>query len=125
MQYLDFETYSQIGGTLNSTAFSRYIDRACGVIDFATRNRITEMETVPKAAQALCRDLVEYYAGHANAMGAVTSRSQSAGAVSQSESYATADAASMADDVEQMICDYLMSETDDNGTPLLYRGAFE
>lgn len=124
MTYLTYEQYSNIGGTLDLTAFSRHIDRACGVIDFATRNRIEDMEEVPKSVMALCRDLTEYYAGHINTAGAVTSRSQSAGAVSQSESYDVADAEKQADEVENMICDYLLGETDDYGTPLLYRGAF-
>ena len=40
MQYLTYEEYTEIGGTLDLAAFNRNIDRACGIIDNATHNRI-------------------------------------------------------------------------------------
>ena len=52
----------------------------------------------------------------------VSSRSQSAGGVSESESYVTKTDVELQADIDNMISDYLMAETDDNGTPLLYRG---
>ena len=104
------------------TAFNRNIDRACGIIDNATHNRIECMAKVPQRAKALCRDLVEYLAKNDTIEIAVTSRSQSAGGVSESESYATKTADDMYGDIQNMIYDYLLNVTDDNGTPLLYRG---
>ena len=62
MTYLSFEEYSNMGGVLDLTAFNRYIDRACGIIDNATHNRIECMAEVPQRAKALCGDLVEYLA---------------------------------------------------------------
>ena len=62
MIYLTYEEYSNIGGICDLTAFNRNIDRACGVIDNATHNRIECMSDVPQGAKALCRDLVEYLA---------------------------------------------------------------
>ena len=122
MTYLTYEEYSNIGGICDLTAFNRNIDRACGIIDNATHNRIEYMADVPQRAKALCRDLVEYLARNDTTEIAVTSRSQSAGGVSESESYVTKTEVELQADIDNMIADYLMAETDDNGTPLLYRG---
>ena len=123
MIYLTYDEYNAIGGICDLTAFNRNIDRACGVIDNATRNRIECMAEVPQRAKALCRDLVEYLARNNTTEIAVTSRSQSAGGVSESESYATKTADDVYGDIQNMIYDYLLNVTDDKGTPLLYRGA--
>ena len=123
MIYLTYDEYTEIGGTLDLTAFNRNIDRACGIIDNATHNRIEAMAEVPQRAKSLCRDLVEYLARNDTTEIAVTSRSQSAGGVSESESYATKTADDVYSDIQNMIYDYLGNETDDNGTPLLYKGA--
>ena len=123
MIYLTYDEYSAMGGILDLTAFNRNIDRACGVIDNATHNRIECMEEVPQRAKALCRDLVEYLARNNTNEIAVTSRSQSAGGVSESESYATKTADDIYGDIQNMLYDYLGNEKTDNGIPLLYRGA--
>ena len=122
MIYLTYEEYSNIGGICDLTAFNRNIDRACGIIDNATHNRIDCMAEVPQRAKALCRDLVEYLAGHSTSDMVVSSRSQSVGGVSESESYATKTSDDIYGDIQNMIYDYLLNVTDDNGTPLLYRG---
>ena len=122
MQYLDYQEYVSIGGICDATAFNRNIDRACGIIDNATHNRIEYMADVPQRAKALCRDLVEYLARNDTTEISVTSRSQSAGGVSESESYATKTADDVYSDIQNMIYDYLLNVADDNGTPLLYRG---
>ena len=122
MTYLTYEEYSNMGGVLDLTAFNRNIDRACGIIDNATHNRIEGMAEVPQRAKALCRDLVEYLARYSTSNMVVSSRSQSAGGVSESESYVTKTDTELQADIDNMIADYLMAETDDNGTPLLYRG---
>ena len=123
MIYLTYDEYSAMGGICDLTAFNRNIDRACGIIDNATHNRIEGMAEVPQRAKALCRDLVEYLARNDITETSVTSRSQSAGGVSESESYATKTADDMYGDIQNMIYDYLLNVTDDKGTPLLYRGA--
>ena len=121
MTYLTYEEYSNMGGVLDLTAFNRNIDRACGIIDNATHNRIECMEEVPQRAKALCRDLVEYLVEN-NGVKIVTSKSQSAGGVSESEGYATKTVDDVCGDIQNIIYDYLGNETDDNGTLLLYRG---
>ena len=122
MQYIEYQEYLGIGGICDATAFNRNIDRACGIIDNATHNRIECMAEVPQRAKALCRDLVEYLARYSTSDMVVSSRSQSAGGVSESESYVTKTDVELQADIDNMITDYLMAETDDNGTPLLYRG---
>ncbi len=123
MHYIDYSEYLTIGGICDVTAFNRNIDRACGVIDNATHNRIECMAEVPQKAKALCRDLIEYLAtnGNVNEKG-VSSWSESQGPVSESISYTTKSADDMYGDIQNLLYDYLASVTDDCGTPLLYRG---
>ena len=123
MQYLTYEQYRNIGGLYDTTAFNRSIVRACSVIDNATHNRIEAMEKIPQQAKELCRDLIDYMSVNSVTEKSVTSRSQSAGGVSESESYAQKTFNEINDDISNLIYDYLASVCDDNCTPLLYRGA--
>ena len=123
MQYLTYEEYTEIGGTLDLTAFNRNIDRACGVVDTETRNRVGNMKEMPRQVKACCRDLTEYLHNNSTLVKSVSSKSQSAGGVSESESYSEKTAEDMFGDIMNILYDYLGSLTDDNGTPLLYRGA--
>ena len=122
MTYLTYEEYSNMGGVLDLTAFNRNIDRACGIIDNATHNRIECMKEVPQRAKALCRELVEYFAANFGSSKQISNHSQSAGGVSESESYVIRSTEERAGEINDMVKDYLLNEVDDNGTPLLYRG---
>lgn len=123
MQYLTYEEYTEIGGTLDLTAFNRNIDRACAIIDNYTLGRVEKMRDIPKKVKLCCRELVDYFSNH-NFMGKnVVSRSQSAGGVSESESYVELSTEIIEKETENIIYTYLARETDDNWTPLLYRGA--
>ena len=122
MRYIEYQEYLGIGGICDATAFIRNIDRACGIIDNATHNRIECMAEVPQRVKALCRDLVEYLARYSTSDTVVSSRSQSSGGVSESESYVTKTDVELQAEIDNMVADYLMVETDDKGTPLLYRG---
>ena len=77
------------------------------------------MARVPEESKALCRELIDLFDAQSNT-GAVQSRSQTAGALSESESYITSP--QLDKQVSGLIYDYLSAVTDDNGTPLLYRG---
>ena len=123
MIYLTYGEYKEIGGTVDLTAFNRNIARASGMIDNATFCRIEKMSKVPENAKHLCRDLVEYLVRNNVTDLAVTSRSQSAGAVSESESYAVKTVEEAQEEITRMIYDYLGGCFDDNGNLLLYRGA--
>ena len=123
MIYLTYTEYKELGGNIiDETAFIRNIDRTCNVIDNATHNRIECMAEIPQKVKPLCRDLLEYLVEN-NAVKIVASKSQSAGGVSESESYATKTADDVYGDIQNILYDYLGNEKDDNGTPLLYRGA--
>ena len=123
MQYLTYEEYQEIGGTLDLTAFNRNIDRACGFIDLHTQSRLQSVLEVSRMVKACVRDLVEYLANNMSSGKAVTSKSQSAGGVSESESYATKTSEDINSEMLNIVYDYLATEKDDYGTPLLYRGA--
>lgn len=123
MQYLTYEEYIEIGGTLDLTAFNRNIDRACGFVDLHTKSRLQGVLAVSQRAKACVRDLVECLANNLSGAKAVTSKSQSAGGVSESESYSTKTTDEINAAMLNIVYDYLATETDDNGTPLMYRGA--
>ena len=123
MQYLTYEEYSSLGGELTLTAFERNIDRACGFVDLHTKSRLQSVLEVPQRAKACVRDLVEYLSNNVSCDKTVASKSQSAGSVSESESYATKNTDEINCEMLNIVYDYLATEKDDNGTPLMYRGA--
>ena len=123
MIYLTYDEYSAMGGICDLTAFNRNIDRACGFIDLHTKSRLQTVLEVSQRVKACVRDLVEYIANNVSGAKAVTSKSQSAGGVSESESYATKTDDEINAEMLNIVYDYLATEKDDNGTPLMYRGA--
>ena len=123
MQYLTYEEYTEIGGTLDLTAFKRNIDRACGFVDLHTQSRLQGVVEVSQRVKSCVRDLVEYLAANVSSGKTVTSKSQSAGGVSESESYATKTNDEINCEMLNIVYDYLATEKDDCGTPLMYRGA--
>ena len=123
MQYLTYEEYKEIGGTLDLTAFKRNIDRACGFVDSHTFGRLNKSSSVSRMVKACVRDLVEYLANNVSNGKSVTSKSQSAVGVSESESYATKTIDEINAEMLCIVYDYLATEKDDCGTPLMYRGA--
>lgn len=78
------------------------------------------IKRLPAEVKALCRELVDYL--DACSAPVVTSASQSSGGVSESVSYGTKTREDQAQDIDNMICDYLLPVKDNKGTPLLYRG---
>lgn len=122
--YLTYEEYANIGGALDSTAFNRNIDRVCGIIKNATYNRIEGMRNIPHQVKALCRDLVEYMATNSNvAEKDIASWSEGAGVVNESVSYVQKSKEDIQKDIDTLVFDYLGSVANDNGVPLLYKGA--
>lgn len=125
MRYLTFDEYLNIGGTLAETAFERVIDRACGFVDLHTNNRLQSVLELSARAKACVRDLCEYLATNkSNLSGNVSSKTQSAGGVSESESYTIKTLDEINAELLCIVYDYLVAETDDNGTPLMYRGCW-
>jgi hypothetical protein len=124
MQYLTYEEYVEIGGTgtLDLTAFNRNIGRACSMIDIRTQSRLEAFEDIPQIVKIVCADLVGYIATNSVEKPIVTSKSQSAGGVSESESYAVKTAEDFANDLDQLFEPLKMVKTK-NGISVMYRGA--
>lgn len=122
MQYLTYEEYTEIGGELNETAFNRNIDRACTMIDIRTQSRIESFEAVPRIVKMVCADLVGYIANNTVEKPFMSSRSQSAGGVSESESYVVKTADDFANDLDR-IFEPLKTVKTQNGISVMYRGA--
>ena len=122
MQYLTYEEYTEIGGELYETAFNRNIDRSCTMIDIRTHSRLVAFESIPQIVKIVCADLVGYIATNTVEKPFMTSRSQSAGGVSESESYAVKTADDFANDLDRIIEPLAVVKTK-NGISLLYKGA--
>lgn len=122
MQYLTYEEYAEIGGTLDLTAFKRNIDRACAFLDLHTFSRLNNVKISSKV-KACVRDLVEYRASNNEAEKSISSTNQSAGSVSESVSYAVKSMDEINAEMLNIVYEYLANEIDNCGTPLMYRGA--
>jgi hypothetical protein len=122
MIYLTYEEYKEIGGVLDLTAFKRNIERACAMIDIRTQSRLEKFGNIPQIVKIVCGDLVEYIATNTVDKSTVTSRSQSAGGVSESESYAIKTAEDYANDLDKIFEPLALVKTR-NGISILYRGA--
>jgi hypothetical protein len=121
MQYLTYGEYSEMGGVLDLAAFNRNIDRACSMIDIRTQNRLEKFNEIPNIVKIVCADLLEYISMNI-VNKSVTSKSQSAGGVSESESYAVKTAEDYSADIDE-IFEPLGSVETDSGVPINYRGA--
>ena len=121
MTYLTYEEYSSVGGALDLTAFNRNIDRACAMIDNRTQSRLEGFEEIPQIVKVVCADLVDYIATN-TVEKTVTSKSQSAGGVSESESYATKTAEDYSADLDRIFEPLSVVKTK-NGISITYRGA--
>lgn len=121
MIYLTYTEYKEIGGILDETAFIRNIDRACAMIDNRTQSRLECFEKIPQIVKVVCADLVDYISTNIVEK-TVTSKSQSAGGVSESESYATKTAEDYSADLDRIFEPLAVVKTK-NGISILYRGA--
>ncbi len=102
--------------------YACYVSRACAAIRTATRGRIDKMATVPEEVKNLCCELINYLHENDWTKKGVSSRSQTAGSVSESENYTVKTLADCEKDIDNMIYDYLCYVYNDNGVSLLYRG---
>lgn len=123
MEYLTYEEYTNLGGVLDLTAFSRNITKVCGIIENATQGRIQTLYGIPKEVKMLCCDLVEYFANNFGSSKQISNHNESAGGVSISESYVIRSTEERAGEIDDMIYDYLGQVRTKDGTPILYRGA--
>lgn len=123
MQYLTYEEYnSSLGGELSLAAFNRNIDRACAMIDNRTQSRLECFEEIPQIVKVVCADLVDYISTNTVDKPIVTSKSQSAGGVSESESYAVKTVDDYSADLDRIFEPLTLVKTE-NGISITYRGA--
>ena len=122
MTYLTFEEYSNMGGICDATAFNRNFDRACTMIDNRTQSRIECFEEIPQIVKVVCADLIDYITTNTVEKPMVTSKSQSAGGVSESESYAVKTAEDYSADLDR-IFEPLATVKTASGISILYKGA--
>lgn len=122
MTYLSFEEYSNMGGVLDLTAFNRNIDRACAMIDIRTQSRLGTFKEIPQIVKVVCRDLIDYISTNSVEKPIVTSRSESAGVISESVSYATKTAEDFSADLDRIFEPLGLVKTK-NGIQIDYRGA--
>ena len=121
MIYLTYDEYTEIGGTLDLTAFNRNIDRASVMIDNRTKSRLECFKEIPQIVKFVCADLVDYISTN-TVEKTVTSKSQSAGGVSESESYGVKTAEDYSADLDRIFEPLAVVKTK-NGISILYRGA--
>ena len=121
MTYLTYGEYAEMGGICDLTAFDRFIDRACAMIDNRTQSRLESFEKIPQIVKVVCADLVDYISMN-TVNKTVTSKSQSAGGVSESESYAVKNAEDFANDLDRIFEPLAVVKTK-NGVSVLYKGA--
>lgn len=121
--YLTYEIYKEMGGTLLETAYKRYEYKAAKIVDTATNSRVNKMKVVPESVINLVFELIEYLSTCSAAVQQKQSSNQSTGSVSQSESYVVKTQAENDIEIDEMVFEYLSQEYDDNGIPLLFRGA--
>ena len=123
MTYLTYTEYTELGGTLvDEAAFIRNIDRACAMIDNRTQSRLECFEEIPQIVKVVCADLVDYISTNTVDKPIVTSKSQSAGGVSESEGYAVKSAEDYSADLDRIFEPLAVVKTE-NGVSITYRGA--
>ena len=122
MIYLTYDEYSTMGGICDLTAFNRNIDRACAMIDNRTQSRLECFKEIPQIVKIVCADLVDYITNNSVDKAVVTSKSQSAGGVSESESYAIKTADDYSADLDRIFEPLSVVKTE-NGISITYRGA--
>lgn len=122
--YLDYQTYKNMGGTLDNSAFTIAERKAEYLVNSQaggkTGERLAEFETLPQAVRDCVFDLVNYLPNYDGKT--VASESQSLGGQSESVSYVTVSAQEAQQATLDIIYMYLYP-VKLNGVSVLYRGA--
>lgn len=130
MKYLTYEEYVFFygGSVCDEATFARNIDRASAMIDIRTNSRFgnedlfEDYQGALKLASTVCADLIDYISTNTVIKPMVTSRSESVGNVSESESYAVKTVDDYASDLDK-IFEPLNSIYTKNGFKVTYSGA--
>ncbi len=121
--YLEYSDYLMMGGSAEAPAFSRLEFRAEKIINRFTQKRVKAMAEVPEAVKRCMVELIEAMNTADPTQTAVKPAVSGFSNDGYSESYANpVTTESLETAYYGIIRDYLATETDDNGTPLLYLG---
>lgn len=122
--YLDYQTYKNMGGTLDNSAFTTAERKAEYLVNSQaggkTGERLSEFATLPQAVKDCVFELVNHLTEYGGKM--VASESQSLGGQSESVSYVTVSAQEAQEAVLDIIYRYLYP-VKLNGVSVLYGGA--
>lgn len=122
--YLTYSEYTGMGGQLTQKAFDRFNARAQALISSATHGRVEDEKTVREGVRYAAFDVIEAMRMDAE-NGADTHEIASMSNDGASISYATTGenpATANRRRYLAIVRDYLLYETDREGTPLLYAG---
>ena len=138
--YLDYEEYSDMGGTLSELDFDFLAYEAGSFIDWYTFNRLKKYETIPQEVKdcefhlirliqlrlgALGIGSLDTSSGSTNsALGQIASQSNDGVSVSYNSLPASEAIKSMRDEVGNIIQRYLQGVMNELGQKLLYRGLY-
>lgn len=124
MKYLTYDEYIAIGGTSDASEFARNASEAAAHIDRYTFRRVTKMAVIPESVKNCMFALVDVLGGASTSRTGAAVASESNDGVSVS--YVTSSPTESDKRLSALIADtvhlWLSGETDDNGTPLLWRG---
>ena len=122
--YLDYQTYKNMGGTLDNSAFTTAERKAEYLVNSQaggkTGEKLSEFATLPQAVKDCVFELVNHLTEYGGKM--VASESQSLGGQSESVSYATVSAQEAQEAALDIIYMYLYP-LKLNGVSVLYGGA--
>ena len=122
--YLEYSEYVTYGGSADQTAFPLLEFKARKQIDLLTANRVQNMAVVPEAVKMCMITIMNMDQASGAEAQATNPQLTSFNNDGYSESYGNAlTADDTAKQITKQITAMLYGEVDDNGVPLLYRGA--
>ena len=124
--YLNYQTYKDMGGTLDNSAFTAIDRKAEYLINSQaggkTGERIGKLTEIPQAVIDCTFDLIQHLSANAFDGSTVASESQSLGGQSESYSYSVLSKEQADSETEDIIFTYLYPIKID-GVSILHRGA--
>ena len=123
-QYLTYQEYVNYGGTVSQTAFPTLEFKARKQIDYLTANRVQNMKNIPESVKLCMVTIMNMDQATGAETQSVNPQKTSFNTDGYSESYGhSLSADDTAKQIKKQITAMLYGELDDNGVPLLYRGA--
>lgn len=123
--YLEYDEYQNMGGTLDTSAFTLWERKAEYEINAQaagkTGTRISKLTELPQAVKDCTFDLIQFLSANATDSKTVTSESQSSGGVSESYSYNVLDDDDIRDEANERIREFFYGGGIGD---LLYRGLY-